>query len=126
MKQFPAEIQTLTERLRKLRAAGVIKVAMLYGSFASGSQHARSDIDLAIAVESSPLTFELMDELLMATDRELSILHLDDPDESPWVVQSALKGVHLVDPDWATYYAIADRALHESESLRFRRELRNA
>jgi predicted nucleotidyltransferase len=126
MTQLPAEIRVLTERLKKLRAAGVIKVALLYGSFATGSQHARSDIDLALAMESSPLELELMGELLMATDRELSILRLDDPDESPWVVQSALKGVHLVDPDWATYYAIADRALHESESLRFRRELKNA
>ena len=128
MPAFPSEIQPLVDRLVRLRAAGRVQVAMLFGSYAKGTAHARSDIDLALALTPADAAAELavVDELLMSVDRDVSILRLDDPDESPWVIQAALKGMHLVEPDWAAYYAAADRALHESESLRLHREMTDA
>lgn len=120
----PCEIQPLVAVLERLRAEGRLRVALLYGSFAKGTPHHRSDIDVAVFLNATGVGEDLavIDRILMATDREVSILRLDDPDESPAIVQEALKGVHLVPPDWDAYYEAADRALHESESLRFRRE----
>lgn len=107
-----------------LREGGRLRVALLYGSFAGGAPHRRSDIDLAVFLNAAGMEEELavIDRILMATEQEVSILRLDDPDESPTILQEALKGVHLVPPDWNAYYEAADRALHESESIRFRRE----
>jgi uncharacterized protein len=67
---------------------------------------------------------EIIDRILMAVDRPISILRLDDDDESPFVVQEALKGIHLVDPDMETLYRVSNRILHECESIRFRRGLK--
>jgi predicted nucleotidyltransferase len=123
MNNLTTELEPLTDRLARLRAEGRLRVALLFGSFAKGGVHRRSDIDLAISLP--PLEpaaeLEVIDEILMAAQRDVSILRLDDPDESPLVVQEALKGIHLVDPDWAAYYRAADWALHESESIRSRR-----
>lgn len=118
------ELEPLIKVLSALQAENRISLAVLYGSFANGSQHKRSDIDLAIAIplrhQSSEL--EIIDHILMSTERQISILRLDDLDESPLVVQEALKGVHLVKPDVDMLYAVADWALHESESIRGRRQ----
>jgi predicted nucleotidyltransferase len=39
------ELYPLEEVLSKLRAEGKILVAILFGSYANGAQHVRSDID---------------------------------------------------------------------------------
>jgi len=85
MPAFPSEIQPLVDRLVRLRAAGGLQVAMLYGSYAKGTAHARSDIDLALALTPADAAAELsiVDELLMSVDREVSILRLDDPMNRP-------------------------------------------
>jgi uncharacterized protein len=49
------------------------------------------------------------------------ILLLDDQDESPFVVQETLKGIHLVDPDLEILYHSSHRVLHECETIPFRR-----
>ena len=67
---------------------------------------------------------EIIDRILMSTEKEVSILRLHDEEESPFVVQEALKGEHLVEPDWEIYYSLSHRILHECEDLRYRRELR--
>lgn len=119
-----SELKAVIEELQKLRRAGDIRLALLYGSFAGNTQHCRSDIDIAIALSPDARGHEMsiIDSILMAADRQVSILRLDDPDESPFVVQASLKGVHLVEPDLERYYEIAAWALHESESIRARRE----
>ena len=66
---------------------------------------------------------EIIDKILMSTERDISILRLYDEDESPFVVQEALKGIHLVEPESDTLYEIAHRALHDTEGIRFRRSL---
>ena len=98
-------------------------MAVLFGSFAKGKEHPRSDIDLAIYLNplSQEKEIEVIDRILLSTERDINILRLDDEEESPFVVQEALKGVHLVEPDREVYYQVADRALHEAESIRFRR-----
>src|SRR5690349_13849491 len=111
------ELKPLMEVLSGLRVEEKLSIAILYGSFAKGIQHRRSDIDLAIAI---PLAhqeseMDIIDRILMSTERQISILRLDDLEESPLVVQEALKGVHLVEPDPDVFYAVADWALHESE-----------
>lgn len=122
------ELTQLVQTLRELKTSGEIGIALLYGSFADNTQHCRSDIDLALAlsVDASDREIAVIDSILMAADRQVSILRMDDQDESPFVVQAALKGVHLVDPDIERYYKIADWALHESESIRERRGFNHA
>lgn len=117
------ELKSLIQTLRELQSSGEIKLAILYGSFANSAEHCRSDIDIAILLSPDTVDREtsILDRILMSAERQVSILRLDDPDESPFVVQESLKGVHLVEPDQESYYKIADRALHESESIRLRR-----
>lgn len=120
------EIRAIREVLLGLRAENKLLVAILYGSFSKGKVHTRSDIDLAVYlnVRNENEEIALIDKILMATDREVSLLRLDDEDESPFVIQEALKGIHLVEPDQEALYKTADRALHDAESIRFRREMR--
>ena len=118
------ELSSLVQTLQELKASNSVQLAMLYGSFAKGTEHCRSDIDLAIAV--SPELWEnemdVIDRILMSSESHISILRLDDEDESPMIVQESLKGIHLVEPDLDAYYRIANRVLHESESIRSRRQ----
>ncbi|MBI5142478.1 MAG: nucleotidyltransferase domain-containing protein [Nitrospirae bacterium] len=109
--------------LADLRRNGKIRVAMLFGSFAGGKPHERSDIDLAVYVVAGSEGEEIaiVDKILMSSERDVAILRLDDDDESPFIVQEALKGEHLVEPDVDTLYDVSLRALHEAESIRFRR-----
>lgn len=122
------ELKPLIQTLRELQTSGDIKLAMLYGSFANDAQHCRSDIDVALLLspDTSDREISIIDRILMSADRQVSILRLDDPDESPFVVQASLKGIHLVEPDPESYYNIADRVLHESESIRSRRHHNHA
>lgn len=117
------ELKPLIQTVRELKLTGDITLALLYGSFAGNTQHCRSDIDVAIALSPNSIDREMsiIDRILMSTERQVSILRLDDPDESPFVIQASLKGINLVEPDPESYYEIADWALHESESIRARR-----
>lgn len=125
MSLMKKELKPLEEVLWDLKNKGQIHIALLYGSFAEGTPHGRSDIDLAIFLSpgNDKEKADTVDRILMAVDRDISILRLDDEDESPFVVQKALKGIHLVEPDEDTLYKVAGWALHESESIRFRRAL---
>jgi predicted nucleotidyltransferase len=117
-------IDELRRTLGQMKDAGQVYIAVLYGSFAKGAQHVRSDIDLAVHLNAATQEEELdlIDRILMSVDRDVSILRLDDQDESPFVVQEALKGIHLVDPDLERLYEVSHRVLHECETIRFRRE----
>jgi predicted nucleotidyltransferase len=117
-------VDELRKILVEMKNAGKIYLALLYGSFAKGAQHVRSDIDLAVYLNTATPEEELdlIDRILMSVDRDVSILRLDDQDESPFVVQEALKGIHLVDPDLEILYEVSHRVLHECETIRFRRE----
>jgi len=121
------DISPLLQTLQDLKGENSIQLALLYGSFAKGSEHCRSDIDIAIALSPQPLEkeFDIIDRILMSSERHISILRLDDEDESPMIVQESLKGIHLIEPDRDVYYKVAHWALHESESIRSRREFRN-
>lgn len=122
---LPTEIQKIKEVLEELRKEGTVLLAYLYGSFVRGTQHYHSDIDIAVYLntESEEATIEAIDRILMASDRDVEILMLNDEDESPFVVQEALKGISLVEPDVETLYRVSDWALHEAESIRYKREL---
>jgi len=117
------ELRPLIEVLEDLRRDNVVLIALLFGSYAEGKIHPRSDIDIAIYL--SPVSMdeeiEIIDRILMSVERQINILRLDNENESPFVVQEALKGVHLVEPDREVFYKVSDRALHEAESIRFRR-----
>jgi len=120
------ELKSLKEVLQELRSEGKVLVAILYGSYASGTPHVRSDIDLAVFIRAKNENeeIEIVDKILMSTEKDVSILRLDDEDESPFVVQEALKGIHLAVPDNDVLYEVAHRVLHETEGIRFRRTLR--
>lgn len=118
------ELSSLKEVLIRLRDEGKVLIALLYGSCAKGIPHRRSDIDLAVFIKITNKEEEIgvIDEILMSVERDVSILRLDDEEESPFVVQEALKGIHLVEVDTETLYQVAHRALHQTEEIRFRRD----
>lgn len=117
------ELEGIRATLLRLRKEGKILLAYLFGSFSKGTEHVRSDIDLAVYVraESKEDAVKVVDAILLSSERPVEILRLDDEDESPFVVQQALKGVPIVEPDRKMYYEVARRALHYAEEIRFRR-----
>lgn len=119
------EIQRIIKVLKGLQGEGTVLLAYLYGSYAKGNSHLRSDIDIAVYLNSKDedARIEAIDRILTACDRDIEILFLDDEDESPFVIQEALKGMPLVEPDNDKLYDVSDRVLHESEGMRFRREI---
>lgn len=121
--EMSENIKALQGLLRKLRQEGKVMLAYLYGSYASSLQHVRSDIDLALYlnVADNYEKEEITNEILMSSDRDIGILMLDDEDESPFIIQQALKGIPLVEPDLETLYNVSHRALHETESIRHKR-----
>lgn len=118
------EIQRIKEVLEGLRGEGTILLAYLYGSYAKGSPHLRSDIDIAVYLDSKDedVRIEAVDRILMSCGRDIEVLFLDDENESPFVIQEALKGIPLIQPDKDKLYDVSDRVLHESEGIRFKRE----
>ncbi|MDI6736076.1 MAG: nucleotidyltransferase domain-containing protein [bacterium] len=118
------EIDSIRGVLKELRNDKKISIAILYGSYAKGREHRRSDIDLALYIKAKDEKEErkIIDNILMSVDRDVSILRLDDEDESPFVVQEALKGIYLLEPDRETLYMLSHRILHQCEEIRFRRE----
>lgn len=123
--QINNELAPLIIVLKRLREEGKILVAILFGSYANGTPHVRSDIDLAVYINTDDegKRAEIIDEMLMAVERDVNILRLEDEEESPFIVQEALKGLHLVEPDTDSLYKIGHRVLHETESIRFRRSV---
>ena len=117
------DIERLKKVLQELRKEGKISLAYLFGSSAKGGVHKRSDIDIAVyfSTQDEREVIELIDRILITCDRDVEILRLDDEDESPFIVQEALKGIPLVVPDEDTYYRVCHRVLHEAEGIRFRR-----
>ena len=113
----------LKQVLLKLCKKGKIKLAYLFGSAARGDLHPRSDLDLAVYIEADEKqTIEIENQILVSTARDIHLLRLDNEEESPIFVQEALKGIPLIEPDLDSYYKVAHWALHEAESLRFRRK----
>lgn len=112
-------LKPLKEILQKLRSEGKLLVALLYGSYAKGTPHRRSDIDFAVFIRArdEKEDIEMIDSILMSTEKEVSLLRLDDEGESPFVVHEALKGIHLVAPDNDVFYDVAHRALRETEEM---------
>lgn len=124
-KEIDSELLPLKQVLTRLKNEGKIHIAILFGSLASGKSHKRSDVDLAICLSRQDKNEEIkiIDEILMSIDRDINILRLDNEDESPFIIQEALKGIHLIEPDKDYLYDIASRALHETEGIKFRRSL---
>ena len=122
MKESP-EINALKAVLEGLRKQGKILLAYLYGSYAKSTEHQRSDIDVAVYIntEDNKEAIGIIDALLMAAEKPVEVLRLDDDEESPFVIQESLKGIPLVEPDMETLYRVAHRALHEAESIRYKR-----
>lgn len=119
------EIEPIKKLLEELKRDGKVLIAILYGSYAKGSIHKNSDIDLALYINTKDIMedIKIVDRILMSVERNVSILRLDDEDESPFVVQNALKGVYLIEPNREILYLISNRVLHECESIRFRKKV---
>jgi predicted nucleotidyltransferase len=120
------DLEAIKKCLQELRDSGKVLIAVLFGSQANGAAHARSDIDLGLYLPAMDQNeeVEISDKILMCSEIPVSILRLDDDDESPLIVQEALKGVHLIEPDREALYAVYHRALHEGEAIRSRKEYR--
>lgn len=126
--KIPNDIKRLKEMLCNFKRDGKILLAYLYGSYATGLEHLRSDIDIAVYINTKDEKEieNIIDTILMASDRTVEILRLDDEDESPFIIQSALKGIPLIEPDEETLYMVARRALHEAEGIRYKRSVETA
>jgi predicted nucleotidyltransferase len=72
------EINILKNILKDLKEKGKVLIALVYGSYARGIPQTRSDIDLALYLKAVTVQEEIetIDRILMATDREISILRL--------------------------------------------------
>jgi len=122
-KNINKELQPLKEVLKKLRNEGKVLLAILFGSYANGKTHKRSDIDIAIYVnaKNDEEEIEIINKILLSSERDINILRLNDDEESPFIIQEALKGIHLIEPDKDCLYNVASRVLHETEEIRYRR-----
>ena len=122
-KNVSKELQPLKEVLKKLRNEGKVLLAILFGSYANGKTHKRSDIDIAIYVnaKNDKEEIEIINEILLSSERDINILRLNDDEESPFIIQEALKGIHLIEPDKDCLYNVAIKVLHETEEIRHRR-----
>ena len=120
------DLEIMIKNLQELRDKGRILIAVLFGSQANGATHVRSDIDLGryLPAMDQNQEMEIVDKILMCSETPLSILRLDDDDESPLIMQEALKGVHLIEPDTEALYEVYHRVLHEGEAIRSRKEFR--
>jgi len=123
--EWPEDIRRLKDALGGLRQQGKVLLAYLYGSQASRRAHGRSDIDLAVYINTidEREAIEIIDTILMSTEGSIEVLRLDDEEESPFIIQQALKGIPLVEPDIEALYKVAHRALHEAEDIRYRRSV---
>jgi predicted nucleotidyltransferase len=123
VKKTSNEIEALKNVLNELRNRGKVLLAYLFGSYSKNASHKKSDIDLALYLNTKDEneTIEVIDKIFMVVDKSVEILRLDDEDESPFIIQEALKGIPLIEPDTETFYKVADRVLHETEGIRFKR-----
>jgi|GEM_PF-717312 len=112
--------------LERLRTENRILVAVLYGPYSEGIPRARPSIDIGICLQTDDEAerTHIVDSIRAAVkdDTHVSILHLNDRDESPFVVQEALAGFHLVEPDVDALDDAYDWASDEAESMRFEKE----
>ncbi len=99
-------------------------LAYLFGSCAERKTHKRSNIDIAIYLtESEKEKLQILENLLMCSKKKLDILRLDNEDESPFIIQKALKGIPLIEPDEEILYKLWDRVLHDTEHIRLKRNI---
>lgn len=118
------DLKNLKELLEKYKKEKKVLLAYIFGSCAEGKTHKRSDIDIAIYLTGSEKEkLQILENLLMCSKKKLDILRLDDEDESPFIIQKALKGVPLIEPDEEILYKLWDRVLHETEHIRLKRNI---
>lgn len=62
----------MKEILCELRKEGKVLIALLYGSYARGTPHVRSDIDLAVFIRANNENeeIEIVDKILMSTNKK--------------------------------------------------------
>lgn len=112
--------------LERLRAESRILVAVLYGPYSEGIPRGRPSIDIGIYLQTDDEAerMRIVGSIRAAVtdDTHVSILLLNDRDESPFIVQEALAGIHLVEPDVDALDDAYDWASDEAESMRFEKE----
>lgn len=100
-----------------------IKLAFLFGSFASGYASATSDIDVALLFEGKPDYYVLesiKDALSKHTKREIDLLVLNDA--SPVIRMQVLKKGHLLIKSTPYYENYFTRTIEDYEDLKIVRK----
>jgi predicted nucleotidyltransferase len=94
------------ELLRALRAAlrtePNVRLAVLFGSTATGSDHERSDVDVLVALHDSAVVrlAELADRLSRRVGRDVQLVRLSEAEASPILMVDVIElGRILVDRD---------------------------
>ncbi|OPY00290.1 MAG: hypothetical protein A4E60_02379 [Syntrophorhabdus sp. PtaB.Bin047] len=124
--QIHDRIIPIREVLEKLRAENRVLVAVLYGPYSEGTLHGHPGIDIGIYLrtddEAERMRIVGSIRAAVQDDTHVSILYLHDTDESPFAVQEALAGIHLVEPDMDALYDTYGWASDQAESMRFDKE----
>lgn len=87
-----------------LRTQPDVRLAVLFGSAARGREHARSDLDLLVALDASTpgRLAELAESLSASVDRDVQVVAARDAETSPALLADALRdGRVIVDRDGA-------------------------
>lgn len=112
--------------LERLRAENRVLVAVLYGPYSEEALYGHPGIDIGIYLQTDDEAerVEIIDSIRTAVkdDTHVSIVFLNDTHESPFVVQEALAGIHLVKPDMDALYDTYGWAVDEAEAMRFDKE----
>lgn len=99
--------------LRELRDAfrtePSVRAAILFGSFARGDQHSKSDVDILVDREPGPGLRALARRLSDRLDRRVQLVALEDADSAPLLLAEVLRdGRVLVDRN-GTWRRLLDR-----------------
>lgn len=107
---------TLIEQLRQLlERQGDIRLSIVFGSVADGSQHSESDVDIAVLAD-GPLTarrkMALIDALARAAERPIDLIDLSTAGE-PLLGQILQHGQRLTGAD-STFATLVSRHLFDA------------
>ncbi len=116
LKLMTRPLDALASTLKKFPQ---IKLAVVYGSFASGSENPGSDIDLGIAAERSLPSEELVEiqnALTLSTGREVDLIDLHQATGTV-LVQAVTKGEFILRTDHVLLARILSRMAKDEADL---------
>ncbi len=114
----------LRELREALRTEPSIRAAILFGSYARGDQHARSDIDILVDREPGPGLRAVSHRLSDRLDRPVQLIAIEDAGKAPLLLAEVLRdGRVIVDRNDTWQHLLASKASVERRAARERRRI---